>query len=154
MERSGIKHRVSQADSLEPSKVQKSAVKGQLEDQGWVKRKERDHASVRCQASSVGFKPGQVRELHSLIYQTLKGGNPAFSTLYAMQKPMTGFPRGSTPRIWISLLLSLSHLKQRKDPKNFLLYTNISQMSISYLSHIFKSQLSLEVLLSHQFDKS
>lgn len=130
MERSGIKHRVSQADSLEPSKVRKSAVKGQLEDPGWVKRKERDQAWVRCQASRAGFKPGQVAELHNLLYHTPQRGKSRLPhSLCHAETSDWLCQRIDTQNLTI-LAVVLKSSETMKRPKNFLLYMNISQISL------------------------
>lgn len=154
MERSGIKDRVSQADSLEPSKVQKSAVKGQLEDQGWVKRKERDHASVRCQASRMGFKPGQEAELPSLIYQTPQRRKSCL--LHPLCHPETSdwlSQRIYTPNLNILAIVfkSSETMKRSQEftPLNKYL-PDVYLLSVSY----FQKPALPRVLLSPQFDKS
>lgn len=122
MERSGIEHRVRPSRQC-GTKKSTEVSKGQLEDQGWVEWKERDHASARCQASRVGFKLGKAATAFLPSYpKHLRGGNTASSTLHSMQKLVTCFPRESTPStsIWIPSSLFLRPLKQWKDLKNCL----------------------------------
>lgn len=159
-ERSGIKHRVRPSRQC-GTKKSAEVSKGQLEDQGWVEWKERDHASARCQASRVGFKLGQAaetRNMPSFIPQTPSRGKYCLNNPSFQPETRDWFSQRINTQYLDTLVIVFMSSKTMKGPQELSLLYNFLPDSTSDLtsleSHIFKSQLSLEALLSLQVDSS